>query len=63
MPQRKKLPYKVLIGRLLDSKKLSSSEQTAFETMQRELAAGQELTEHEKLWVETLRGRADSRLV
>lgn len=59
MPPRKKLPYKVLIGRLLDSKKLSASEQTAFETMQRELAAGHDLTEHEKLWVETLRGRAD----
>jgi len=59
MPQRKKLPYKVLIGRLLDSNKLSSSEHIAFESMQRELNAGNELSEHQKLWVETLRVRTD----
>jgi hypothetical protein len=59
MPQRKKLPYKVLIGRLIDSKRLSSSEQAAFEAMQRGLEAGHELTEHERLWVESLRVRTD----
>ena len=59
MPQRKKLPYKILIGRLLDSNKLSPSEHIAFESMQRDINAGHELTEHQKLWVETLRVRTD----
>lgn len=62
MPRRKKLPYKVLIARLLASKKLSTSEQAAFEDMQRKLASGQELTEHQKLWIETLRSQTEGQL-
>jgi hypothetical protein len=60
MPQRKKLPYKILISRLLSSKKLSPSEHAAFEQMQRNIEAGDDLTEHEKLWVESLRVRAET---
>jgi hypothetical protein len=59
MPQRKKLPYKVLVGRLIASKKLTPAEHAAFEVMHRDLNSGTELTEHQKLWVESLRHRTD----
>lgn len=59
MPQRKKLPYKVLVGRLIASKKLTPGEQVAFEAMHQDLNSGMELTEHQKLWVESLRHRTD----
>lgn len=59
MPHRKKLSYKVLVNRLITSKKLSAGERAAFEEMQRELNLGRELSEHQKLWVESLRHRTD----
>lgn len=59
MPQRKKLSHKVLIDRLIQSRKLTPSELAAFEEMQRELNLGKDLTEHERLWVESLRHRTD----
>jgi hypothetical protein len=59
MPQRKKLSYKAMVGRLIMSKRLSLGEQAAFEEMQKELSLGRELTEHQKLWVESLRHRTD----
>lgn len=59
MPQRKKLSHKALVSRLILSRKLSPSEHAAFEEMHRELNLGKDLTEHQKLWVESLRHRTD----
>jgi len=59
MPQRKQLSHKALITRLILSKKLTPSEQAAFDEMYQALNSGQDLTEHQKLWVESLRHRTD----
>jgi hypothetical protein len=60
MPKPKKPSYKILIGKLLASKNLSPGERTAFEGFSTELRDGKDLTEHQKLWVESLRHKADA---
>jgi hypothetical protein len=54
MPVRRTPPHKTLVRNLLASKKLSKAEQTAFEKLAKGITRGQELNEHQKLWVETL---------
>jgi len=60
MPRRKQLSHKVLVSRLIMSKRLTPSEQIAFEEMHRDLNSGKDLSEHQKLWVESLRHRTDA---
>lgn len=57
MPIRKTPPHKTLVRNLLSSNKLSKGEQTAFQAMVVQFEGGKELTEHQKLWVETLNER------
>lgn len=59
MPRRKQLSHKTLVTRLILSKKLTPSEQAAFEEMHQDLNTGKDLSEHQKLWVESLRHRTD----
>lgn len=57
MPVRKTPPHKTYVRNLLASKKLNKAENAAFEKMAEKITAGQELNDHEKLWVETLNAR------
>lgn len=59
MPKPKKPSYKLLVGKLLTSKRLTSAETTAFEKISRVLHDGGDPTEHQKLWIETLRHKLD----
>lgn len=60
MPVRRKLSHRVLVTRLLASKKLNDAERQAFESLDAVLRAGGDLTDHQKLWVEVLRARIES---
>ena len=57
MPARKKPPHKTIVRNLLASKKLSEGETVAFQQMVADFEAGKELTDHQKLWIETLNER------
>jgi hypothetical protein len=59
MPKPKKPVYKLLVGKLLSSDRLSSAERLAFEKISNELKNGTEPTEHQKLWIDTLRHKLD----
>lgn len=59
MPKPKKLSYKLLVGKLITSNCLSAAERMAFEKISNELRDGREPTEHQKLWIETLRHKLD----
>lgn len=60
MPKPKKPSHKLLVGKLLASNRLSPAEHIAFKQMETSLRAGQELTEHQKLWIETLRHKTEA---
>lgn len=60
MPRPKKPSHKLLVGKLLASNRLSPAEQVAFKQMEASLRAGQDLTEHQKLWIETLRHKTEA---
>lgn len=57
MPVRRQPPHKTQVRNLLASKKLTAAERTAFEKMLAKFKAGNELNDHEKLWIETLNAR------
>lgn len=54
MPIRKPPAHKAQIRNLLASGKLNDGERPALQQMVVSFAQGQELTAHQKLWVETL---------
>lgn len=54
MPKKKTISHKILVRNLLASKKLSKPEQTAFQKMAKAVGEGEELSGHQKLWVEAL---------
>jgi hypothetical protein len=55
MPVRKTPPHKTLVRNLLASKRLTEGETKAFLRMVETIERGDELTEHQKLWIEILR--------
>lgn len=57
MPVRRQPPHKTLVRNLLASKKLAAGEQKAFEKILAKFKAGNDLNDHEKLWIETLNAR------
>ena len=54
MPVKKTPPHKTLVRNLLASKKLTKAEHSAFERLANTITEGLDLTDHQKLWVETL---------
>lgn len=54
MPMKKTPPHKTLVRNLLSSGKLSEGEQQAFSAMVSSIEQGSDLSDHQKLWVETL---------
>ena len=57
MPVRKTVPHKTLARNLFASNKLTKAEQTAFGKMVAGLDRGDDLSDHQKLWVETLKDK------
>ena len=57
MPVKKTPPYRTILRNLLASKKLSKGERTAFERLKADLDGGAELTQPQKLWIETLNAK------
>jgi len=54
MPIRKATPYRTIVRKLLDSKKLTKAEHAAFLKMADESSKGQELTSAQCLWITRL---------
>jgi hypothetical protein len=52
MPVKRKLPYKVMVTKILASTKLSDAERTAFTAIEDQLKQGQSLSSHQELWIE-----------
>ena len=59
MPKPKKPSYKLLVGKLLTSDRLSAAERVAFEKIANELKDGRDPTEHQKLWIDSVRHKLD----
>ena len=59
MPKPKKPSYKLMVGKLLTSDRLSTAERIAFEKISNELREGHEPTEHQKLWIDSVRHKLD----
>lgn len=54
MPIQKPIPYKILLQKLIASKKLSKAEQKAFIEMGNHVSKGNKLDPHQELWIEAL---------
>jgi hypothetical protein len=54
MALQKKIPYKVLLKKLIASPKLTEAERKAFIEILKSLLQGSTLVRHQELWIETL---------
>lgn len=57
MPVKKTPPYRTILRSLLASKRLTAGEEKAFQKIAATLAAGGDLTQPQRLWIETLKAK------